>query len=238
MADDAQPLKLKQGSRATLANVRGEPGAYAPDTERVVVWSIAAASPEGMSNPADRRAVTARGQRLVRELIAATLAIDSDTVELAREPGGRPYVSSPSTAPAFSVSHSGARLVLALAATRIGIDIEQRRPRPYRELASRAFVDSERAWIALQDDRILAFLRLWTAKEAVLKAAGLGIAGGLSNVVLSPRADRISLCAVPVELGERSAWQLAELEAETGFPGCIACDAQVRSVEVHTFVAS
>lgn len=229
---------MRQGSRATLADVRGAPAAYAPHADRVVVWSIAAAAPEAMSNEADRRAVTARGQRLVRELIAATLAIDSDTVELAREPGGRPYVACPASAPAFSVSHSGPSLVLALAATRVGIDIEHRRARPYRELASRAFVESEREWIALQDDRVTAFLRLWTAKEAVLKAAGLGISGGLANVVLSPRADRMVLTAVPRELGERSAWQLAELEAETGFPGCVACDANVRSVDVHTFVAS
>ncbi|HET9483080.1 MAG TPA: 4'-phosphopantetheinyl transferase superfamily protein [Xanthomonadales bacterium] len=238
VAEEAQPLKLQHGGRASLADVRAAPASFAPGAGRVVLWSIAAASPEAMSSAADRRAVTARGERLVRELLAATLAIAPAALELAREPGGRPYVAFPPAAIAFSVAHSGVNLVLALSATRIGVDIEHRRKRPYGELAARAFVDSERAWVAAQEDRIGAFLRLWTAKEAVLKAAGVGIAGGLASVVVAARADRLMLRAAPAELGPREHWQLAEIESETGFPGCIACDAQVRCVDVHTFVAA
>src|SRR5688500_15819643 len=37
VADEAQPLKLRQGSRATLADVRGAPGDYSPEADRVVV---------------------------------------------------------------------------------------------------------------------------------------------------------------------------------------------------------
>jgi phosphopantetheine--protein transferase-like protein len=72
--------------------------------------------------------------------------------------------------------------------TQFGLDIEKRRPVSNLEnLARRFFAEEEaeallRLPIAARDD---AFLRIWTAKEAALKALGLGIVSGLNRFIVA-----------------------------------------------------
>ena len=68
----------------------------------------------------------------------------------------------------------------------IGIDVEAL-DRPLRVasdlLKRRMFGSSAEATVCLQHWTLL---QAWTAKEAVLKAAGLGLGGGLANVRIAP----------------------------------------------------
>jgi len=93
---------------------------------------------------------------------------------------GRPDVS-------FSISHSGELgvVVLATDGTTVGVDVEAVKPRPYlarmaeRSLDPRAFT----AWLdAPPAEQLELFLHAWTAKEAYLKAIGLGIATRLADI--------------------------------------------------------
>lgn len=73
----------------------------------------------------------------------------------------------------WSVSHAR-RLAAAVIADRpVGIDIEEIRPRD-RELHDALAGPAE--WAVLAERSWRAFFRLWTAKEATLKANGVGIA--------------------------------------------------------------
>lgn len=74
--------------------------------------------------------------------------------------------------PDFSISHSGSKVVLAVDQRDIGVDIEQISPW-YPEVARRVFTPAELAWLEKQKGQA-AFYRLWTGKEAVMKALGLG----------------------------------------------------------------
>lgn len=88
------------------------------------------------------------------------------------ESSGRPYVDGL----AVSISHS--RELVAVAAARtgpVGVDVEDVYPREVAGLADRWFTPEELAWMTTQDDELSAFLHLWTAKEAVGKALGLGL---------------------------------------------------------------
>ena len=79
----------------------------------------------------------------------------------------------------FSVSHSGGHGLIALVPHgRIGVDVEERTPRRNLNDDIRLlFAPGERAELEAADgDRKTdLFYRLWTLKEAVLKAAGLGL---------------------------------------------------------------
>ncbi len=79
----------------------------------------------------------------------------------------------------FSVSHSGGHGLIALVPHgRIGVDVEERTPRRNLNDDIRLlFAPGERAELeaADPDRRTDLFYRLWTLKEAVLKAAGLGL---------------------------------------------------------------
>ncbi len=72
----------------------------------------------------------------------------------------------------WSVSHKRHYGAAVIADRPIGIDIEEMVPKQ-RNLSSALAVDEE--WQLLGDSDPLSFFRLWTAKEAVLKANGRGI---------------------------------------------------------------
>ena len=85
----------------------------------------------------------------------------------------------------FNLSNSDHRAVLGVTrAAPIGIDVERINPERGRpEIAERFFAPEEIAELtALKGDAYTyAFFQLWARKEAVLKAMGTGISGGLSS---------------------------------------------------------
>ena len=117
--------------------------------------------------------------------------------ELAMGPHGRPAFSDP-LLPEFSISHSGDWLWLAIGGPSLGLDVEQHRPRRnLGKLMDHVLSPLELAWVSSQDDELRAFYRLWTLREAVLKASGRGLAG-LSRLQLFPDEHRIETNEVGV----------------------------------------
>src|SRR3546814_2115637 len=89
--------------------------------------------------------------------------------------------------------------------------LELLRPRPRAlALAERFFVRSETgALLALPAEaREAAFVRLWCAKEAVLKAHGRGLAFGLDRLEFALCGDDWALVACDPALGRPSDWTL------------------------------
>jgi 4'-phosphopantetheinyl transferase len=80
----------------------------------------------------------------------------------------------------FSYSHSGEMAIYAITrGTEIGIDLEKITPvEGLNEIAKRFFTEGENLQIKAAHEmaRSRAFLKLWTRKEAILKATGEGIA--------------------------------------------------------------
>ncbi|SAL47304.1 4'-phosphopantetheinyl transferase [Caballeronia cordobensis] len=118
----------------------------------------------------------------LRYLLAAETGRDAASLVLAASEKGRPYLSQPD-APDFNVSHSGAYGLIAISrARRVGVDIEEA-PLSFhwRELAPAVLAESDRREIEAMPEaaRSSGFFDCWTAKEAVLKAHGDGIGGGV-----------------------------------------------------------
>jgi 4'-phosphopantetheinyl transferase len=71
------------------------------------------------------------------------------------------------------------------ASTAIGLDIEPITRRPqWQKVVKRWFSSQEAAWLLAADDPE-AFLRVWTLKEAWLKATGRGIADNLQTLTVT-----------------------------------------------------
>lgn len=106
--------------------------------------------------------------------LASTLV---DRPELTHDEAGRPHVSGL----AVSLTYTQRRVAVAASYEGpVGIDLEEVGRRDFRAVADRWFGQRELEWMARQPDQLTAFLRLWTAKEAVGKALGLGLhQGGL-----------------------------------------------------------
>jgi 4'-phosphopantetheinyl transferase len=93
----------------------------------------------------------------------------------------------------FNLAHCEGVGVIALTDSGpVGVDAESAaRVREPRELSARFFDPAEAAVIARLPDAqaARAFVRCWTAKEAVLKAIGVGLTRPLRDVVVEPAGE-------------------------------------------------
>jgi 4'-phosphopantetheinyl transferase len=107
----------------------------------------------------------------------------------------------------------------------LGVDIEAstRHTDPMR-IARRYFaIDEIAALESLAGDaRHHAFLRLWCAKEAVLKAYGGGIAFGLDKAVFDAAGETPRMLRCDPALGRIDDWRLHEPSPEPGFIATLA----------------
>lgn len=126
------------------------------------------------------------GRYLLRQLLAPKLQLAPTKIPIIINSRGKPSLLAPDWH--FNISHSGRFLALAIGnQAPLGVDLESRLltvPRIQR-LARRYFSKQEQAWLAKHPEPEQ-FLRLWTIKEAVLKAHGSGIANNLSAVQWQP----------------------------------------------------
>ena len=90
---------------------------------------------------------------------------------------GRPGLSHPRIENFFfNLSHTSGFSVLAIASTRVGVDVENIIAVDFGGVETNQFTSDERSCLAKLKgaSRLRAFYRLWTQKEAYVKAVGLG----------------------------------------------------------------
>ncbi|MFC4535366.1 4'-phosphopantetheinyl transferase family protein [Sphaerisporangium dianthi] len=144
-----------------------------------------------------RRYVVARAA--LRTVLGRAGRVHPRELRLATSKAGRPSLAprdGPGARPLdFNLSHSGDVALIALwrGAGRVGVDVEHGSALvDYAAVARSMFpaVEADRVAAARGEDRADRFLRLWTAKEAYLKALGVGIAR-LRDVVVRPGTVRL-----------------------------------------------
>lgn len=173
-------------------------------------------------------------------LLAAYLGVPAATLAFVTGPHGKPALAPPHDGLSFSWSHSGEYALAAIGrGVDLGVDLEQVRRRPRAlELAERYFAAEEATALrALPDDaaRTRAFFTLWTAKEAVLKALGRGLAFGPARVAFALEEGRARPLAFAGEAAPAAAWQLHALAPASGYAGAVAWRGEPR--RVSTFAA-
>lgn len=162
--------------------------------------------------------------------------VPAGALPMQRDDLGRPRF--PAAAADAGWSHSGDGLLVAFARdASLGVDMEVERPRPKAlEIARRYFAPAEADWIEAQRPdrpaasgdpaalpmRDLAFLRLWCAKEAVLKAHGRGLAFGLHRLAFAERGGALVLVEADAALGDPRAWSLHEFVPHPGYRAALA----------------
>ena len=168
----------------------------------------------------------ARGEPAVRPLLCAALACSDEQLPLHRNLQGRPLLGPPYERFDTGWSHSGDALLLALGESlQLGVDLEQLRPRPHaHELARRFFHADEVRWLEAGGADALesSFLRLWCAKEALLKAHGQGLSFGLDKLVFAEQGNAMKLIACDAALGAPGDWTLHEWIPLDGYRAALA----------------
>ncbi|WP_266158771.1 4'-phosphopantetheinyl transferase family protein [Dyella silvatica] len=182
-----------------------------------------------------------QGRAPLRALLAAYLQHADESPQLIEGEYGRPELAAPHAGKlSFNWSHSGDQALIAIArGLTPGIDLEQLRDRPRAlEIARRYFSPDESAALEALDHaaRSAAFLELWTAKEAVLKALGRGLAFGLHRLNIQMQADRLHLQWLDHD--DAAQWQLQRLPLDARHVGTLAWRGPPRRVQHWTLAAA
>ena len=139
---------------------------------------------------------------LTRLALGEILSVPSTSLAFVEGPNGKPAAQHDG-APApvsFNLSHADGMVGVAVLAQRdvpVGFDLERFDRKIELDLADRYFRPEEVAWLATlaPDERPRGFLRLWTLKEALIKATGEGLSRELDSFwfdVFPPRLHFIS----------------------------------------------
>jgi 4'-phosphopantetheinyl transferase len=154
---------------------------------------------------ATRRFIAARAA--LRSVLGNFTGMDPADVTFAFGEHGKP--SLPRGETCFNASDTGDFVAIAVAAVEVGVDIELVRSLRRRDrLARRICTDRELAALSKlsEEQRDAQLLRLWTCKEAALKAIGTGLPGGIREVEVElPTTDRPRLVRL---LDEADGWTL------------------------------
>jgi len=117
-------------------------------------------------------------------------------------PFGKPFLPD---GPCFNLSHSGDKVVLIIGRQEVGIDVELVTPYSWA-VVQKVFTEAEQAWLSGQGTDE-AFFRLWTGKEAIMKALGLGFRLPPESFEIAPNGE------TPCTVCSRN-WHLFWFEAD------------------------
>ncbi|HUZ18585.1 MAG TPA: 4'-phosphopantetheinyl transferase superfamily protein [Spirochaetia bacterium] len=166
-----------------------------------------------------------------------------------RDQFGRPRIAFPiiDDQPAFSLSHTGLLVGCAFAASGlVGFDLEKidrfsadtPADADSAEMMDLVSSNAEReAWLSIESAplRALRFYRLWTIKEALLKAAGRGLTLRPSAICIDMDNESLPIVReLPAELGEPAAWSVRNLYPTKRHIAAIAANSGRSGVpEIH-----
>ncbi|NKI74740.1 4'-phosphopantetheinyl transferase superfamily protein [Dickeya sp. CFBP 2040] len=124
-------------------------------------------------------------QGMLRILLAPLCQQDASTLSFSRNPHGKPFLPQ-HPAIQFNLSHTHGAFAFVFARHNpVGVDVEscQGQVDRKRSVARRFFHHEEIRWLDSLDDALFlpAFIRLWSRKEAYIKALGLGLHKSLSS---------------------------------------------------------
>jgi 4'-phosphopantetheinyl transferase len=165
----------------------------------------------------------------LRAVLSRYLLIGPSDIELSRSEVGKPIVMGESGGPSsisFNMSHAHGRALIAVSkGQEVGVDLERiRSDIEVAKLSERYFAPSEHATImqSTYELRAARFFRYWVAKEAVLKAQGIGLrALSQCEILMGPNGVGTEV-VVRREPPDEHNWRVRLLSCDEGWEAAIA----------------
>jgi 4'-phosphopantetheinyl transferase len=171
-----------------------------------------------------RRFVVGRGA--LRSVLAGYIEVEPERLTFAYGTRGKPRLSGVGEGLEFNLSHTEDLALCAITRGRaVGVDIERLRPMDDAEqIIARFFSPREQAGFLEypQPERLAAFFRAWTRKEALLKATGGGLASFHDSIdvpLADVGAERMSVGNNTEGAGR---WTLRDLDVGPGHFAALA----------------
>ena len=173
-----------------------------------------------------RRFILGRG--LLRKLLSNFLQESPQNIPLHTDKIGKPYLKNNKEGWTFNISHAGEFVMLAMRrdphGRRLGVDIEAIRwVEDMHAISQLYFSDEEAAAVKNQAQPDL-FFQLWTKREALLKAAGMGLNEHMRSIGLGQEKNLIPYeLQKPKHLGSNN-YHLHSYRIQNDYYACIAVE--------------
>lgn len=181
------------------------------------------------------RAAFVIGRGLLRSMLAGLTGVQPGRLRFDYGGHGKPRLAG-RAGPRFNLSHSGGAALYAFCADReLGVDLERESPLDDHEsIARRFFSPAEAAELASLParERLAAFYRCWTRKEAYLKARGEGLGFPLERFAVSLRPAQPPRLHAPAD-GRR--WSLHDVAPGPGYAAALVAEGAPGAVRAWRF---
>lgn len=115
------------------------------------------------------------GKGMLRELLARYLKCLPESIQFKKGFNNKPYIEGQAIFH-FNVSYSNNWIIIAVSSEAIGVDIEYVNSTfHYLEIADDVFMNEEKSFLFSSSKPHQEFFKLWTRKEALLKATSRGL---------------------------------------------------------------
>lgn len=164
---------------------------------------------------------------VLRELLGGYVGVPPGMLRFSALERGRPELTGPQRI-SFNVSHSGDYALIVVSSGRtVGIDIEYNDPQlEWRSLVPLVCTEWEQCILDGLPKQMQGqvFFRCWSAKEAILKALGLGITEGLLALEVNPSLDRAQSPHIGSDrrFAEAASFRYLWLNDFPGYTACVA----------------
>lgn len=167
---------------------------------------------------------------LLRHLLSAYTAVAPANWRFRVNAHGKPHALCPGPVepPAFNVSHTSELILIGIGHVQsLGVDIEStQRCVDSLGIAQRYFEPRETAMLRQlpPGQRTSYFYRLWTIKEAYLKARGVGLSMGLDSIRVEGFNDAFFHFEVANDSSCPKSWALESLSLDVDHVGAMCCE--------------
>ncbi|GAA3836644.1 hypothetical protein GCM10022226_68260 [Sphaerisporangium flaviroseum] len=178
-----------------------------------------------LASPVERHRFTIAHAAL-RAILGRLCGVRAAQLRFVTEAGGRPYLALPDGRPPvdFNLSHSEEWALVAVAPPgwRVGVDVERIRPDlDCLQMARRMYQPAEADHLAHAEPaaRRTEYFHLWSAKEAYVKAVGVGLAG-LRDVLVRREGDALRGSVLSRSRSD-AAWPVHWLDIAPGYTAAL-----------------
>lgn len=200
----------------------------------------------------------------LRDILAQATGVPAEALEFRIDPTGKPHLAHKG-APQFNLSHAHDLALLAVGdATDLGVDVEYHRPVPeMRGVAESHFAEEERAALfgssqhddragaannavhrdgshpdnpAITHARLETFYRIWTRKEAFVKATGSGVGPALARFAVTADPHDARILRADDYPAATTDWTLRDLGLAPPYTGALVVCGPASAVKLHAWV--
>jgi 4'-phosphopantetheinyl transferase len=178
------------------------------------------------------------GRGILRVLLGRYLHQPPETVKISYSEYDKPFLAGDQLQ--FNLAHSGGMALYAFCLDDpVGVDVEvEREVKDALQISERYFSLAERETLRSlpEDERVPAFFRCWSRKEAFIKAVGEGLSYPLDAFEVSLAADEPpDLLRIRGSQKEARTWLLTSLELPPGYHGALVVKSRIKNLQTFQF---